>query len=165
MSVNKYQPHVFVLPEDDANLQIANGFHLHVPWNRQRRMQVLPVAGGWIKVLDQFHSNHIDKMESNSGRFMVLLIDLDGIEGRLAEAKAKIPANLTDRVFILSALTAPEALRQAKLGSYEDIGSAMAKDCHEESEIIWGHELLQHNKIELDRLRARVRPILFPSSE
>jgi hypothetical protein len=165
MSVNKYQPHVFVLPEDDANLQIANGFHVHVPWNRQRRMQVLPVAGGWVKVLDQFHSNHIDKMESNSARCLVLLIDLDGIEERLDEARAKIPAYLADRVFILSALTTPEALRQAKLGSYEEIGSAMAKDCREETESVWGHELLQHNKSELDRLRERVRPILFPSSE
>jgi hypothetical protein len=165
MSVNKYQPHVLVLPEDDANLQIANGFHVHVPWNRQRRMQVLPVAGGWVKVLDQFHSNHLDKMESNSGRFMVLLIDLDGIEGRFAEAKARIPADLADRVFILSALTTPEALRQANLGPYEDIGSDMARDCREGTDNIWGHELLQHNKSELDRLRERVRPILFPSSE
>ena len=28
MSVNKYQPHVLVLPEDDANRQLANGFLL-----------------------------------------------------------------------------------------------------------------------------------------
>jgi hypothetical protein len=28
MSVNKYHPHVLVLPEDDANRQLANGFLL-----------------------------------------------------------------------------------------------------------------------------------------
>jgi hypothetical protein len=28
MSVNKYLPHVLVLPEDDANRQMANGFFL-----------------------------------------------------------------------------------------------------------------------------------------
>ncbi len=26
MSVNKYKPHVLILPEDDADRQIANGF-------------------------------------------------------------------------------------------------------------------------------------------
>jgi len=26
MSPNQYQPHILVLPEDDANRQIANGF-------------------------------------------------------------------------------------------------------------------------------------------
>jgi hypothetical protein len=162
MSVNRAKPHVLVLPEDDANRQMANGFHLQVPWNRQRQMQVLPVAGGWIKVLEQFQSNHVDKVASNTNRFMVLLIDLDGLAERQAEAKAKIPGHLTDRVFILGALTTPEALRQAELGSYEDIGSAMAKDCREGTDSIWGHELLQHNASELDRLRERVRPILFP---
>lgn len=29
MSVNKYKPHVFVIPEDDADRQIADGFVLH----------------------------------------------------------------------------------------------------------------------------------------
>jgi len=29
MSINKYEPHLLVLPEDDANRKIANGFILH----------------------------------------------------------------------------------------------------------------------------------------
>ena len=150
-----------MLPEDDANRQMANGFHLQVAPNRQRRMQVLPVAGGWVKVLEQFQSNHVDNIVSNTNRFMVLLIDLDGFAGRLADAKAMIPADLTDRVFILGAFTTPEALKQAKLGSYEEIGAAMAKDCRGDTEGIWGHELLRHNANELGRLREHVRPILF----
>lgn len=28
MSVNKERPHVLILPEDDANRQLANGFQL-----------------------------------------------------------------------------------------------------------------------------------------
>lgn len=40
--VNKYLPHVFVLPEDDANVQLANEFHLQV--NQLRQMQVLEPA-------------------------------------------------------------------------------------------------------------------------
>ncbi len=57
MSVNRYQAHVFVLPEDDANSQMANGFHLQVEPARLRRMRVLQVAGGWLKVLEQFLSD------------------------------------------------------------------------------------------------------------
>jgi hypothetical protein len=66
-------------------------------------------------------------------------------------------------VFILGALTTPEALKQ-DLGPYEEIGSAMAKDCRDGTDSIWGHRLLQHNAREIDRLRTRVRPILFPSN-
>jgi hypothetical protein len=162
MSVNEHQPHVLVLPEDRANLQLANGFHLEVPWHRQRQMQVLRVAGGWNEVLNRFESVHAMKMERCQYRSMVLLIDFDGKQERLAEAKAKIPAPLADRVFILGALSKPEALKQANLGSYERIGRALAKDCREGTNTIWGHELLQHNASELDRLREHVRPILFP---
>ena len=40
MSVNKYLPHVLVLPEDDANRQLANGFLLD-PNLLDRRIQLL----------------------------------------------------------------------------------------------------------------------------
>jgi hypothetical protein len=90
------------------------------------------------------------------------LIDFDGTQERLNKAKAQIPGRLTDRVFILGALSTPEALRQASLGSYETIGLKMAQACREETDGIWGHDLLRHNASELDRLREHVRPILFP---
>ena len=44
MSVNVYKPHVLVLPEDDANREIANGFLL-APSLKLRNIQVLPCAG------------------------------------------------------------------------------------------------------------------------
>jgi len=72
------------------------------------------------------------KMERCQYRFMVLLIDFDGKQERLTEAKAKIPAHLADRVFILGALSEPEALKQANLRSYEEIGRALAEDCAKE---------------------------------
>ena len=46
MSVNRHQPHVLVLPEDDANRQLANGFRLDqylLNW----KIQVLR-GGGWL---------------------------------------------------------------------------------------------------------------------
>jgi len=161
MSVNKYQPHLLVLPEDDANRQLANGFLLDQSLST-RRIQVLEEVGGWSQVLDRFLSDHVVDMDRYPGRSMVLLIDFDGKQERLNDAKARIPEHLTGRVFILGALSEPEALR-ADLGSYETIGLAMARDCREETETTWGHGLLRHNASELDRLHERARPILFPS--
>jgi hypothetical protein len=162
MSANKYLPHVLVLPEDDANSQLANGFHLQVDWARYRQMDVLPVAGGWKVVLERFLSDHVVAMNHYPSRFMVLLIDFDGREDRLQDVKARIPGHLVERVFILGVLSEPEALTK-DLGSFETIGSALAEDCREDTDTTWGHELLRHNADELDRLRDRVRPILFPS--
>lgn len=161
MSVNRYQPHVLVLPEDDANRQIANGFHLQIDLALQRRMQVLPVAGGWNDVLDQFRSEHISELTRHPNRVMVLLIDCDGDADRRRVAKTSIPPTLTERVFILGVLTEPEQLKP-DLGSYEQIGSALASDCRDGTNQTWGHHLLQHNASEIDRLRASVQPILFP---
>ncbi len=100
-------------------------------------------------------------MERNQNRFMVLLIDFDRREGRLQEVIAQIPAHLNERVFVLVTWSEPEDLRQA-LGSYERIGLAAAKDCRDNTDVTWAHELLRHNAGELQRLRQRVRRILFP---
>lgn len=116
MSVNKYLPHVFVLPEDDANRQLANGF-LRDQSLLIRRIQVLPEVGGWTQVLGRFQSDHSVGMDRYPNRFMVLLLDFDGKQERWTQAKAIIPWHLTERVFILGAFSKPEALRQANLGS------------------------------------------------
>ncbi|MSV28306.1 MAG: hypothetical protein EXQ52_06120 [Bryobacterales bacterium] len=94
---------------------------------------------------------------------MVLLIDFDGGQRRLDQAKAAIPDSLKDRVFVLGVLTEPESLRAKLEQTYEEIGHAMAEDCHQETTMTWGHELLKHNTSEVDRLRTHVRPFLFGS--
>ncbi len=161
MSVNRELPHVLVLPEDDANRQIAIGFQLNLDWSVQRRIQVLNPSGGWNRVFDTFESDHVGPMDRNCNRFMVLLIDFDGDLSRLTYANGKIPPRLADRVFVLGALGEPERLRSAGLGSYEEIGSKMATDCREGSDTTWSHEFLRHNANELSRLREHIRPILF----
>jgi len=149
-----------VLPEDDANTRLANAFHKSVDWDRYRQMQVLPEAGGWKRVLDLFKSEHVIEMEHNPKRFMVLLIDFDGQLDRLDVVKADIPSALASRVFVLGALSEPEAFR-ATLGSYETIGETLADECREDTYATWADNLLQHNASELARLRLHVRPILF----
>jgi hypothetical protein len=160
VSVNKHLPHVLVLPEDDANRQLANGFLKQIHPTRQRRIQVLPIAGGWTAVLERFLADHVVGMESNAQRFVVLLIDLDCKQERLQDVKGKIPEHLTERVFVLGTLSEPEDLK-VDLGPYEVIGSSMAQDCREDTDKVWGHDLLRHNASELARLRQHVRPILF----
>lgn len=159
MSVNKYLPHLLVLPEDDANRQMANGFQLDEGLEI-RRIQVLEEAGGWQKVLSCFEAVHLQEMDRYSCRFMVLLIDFDGRNERLDRAMAVIPERLKERVFVLGAWSEPEKLRQ-NLGSYETIGRSMAKDCRNNTEKTWTNPFLCHNAGELERLRKNVRPILF----
>src|ERR1700685_601254 len=162
MGVNKYRPHVIVPPEEDGNRQLAVEFQAQLDPSRQRQMFVDNVARGWIKVLDLFESVHIAEMNTCPARSMVLLLDFDGHPHLIQQSKNKIPNYWADRVFILGPFGEPEDLKRANLGSYEKIGSDMATDCREGTNATWGHELLQHNAGELDRLREHVRPIFFP---
>ena len=160
MSVNRHRPHVFVLPEDDANRQLANGFVLDPSLRFPRQVFVLQAAGGWTQVLERFLSDELSDMRNSPDRYMVLLLDFDNNDERLDIARQRIPADVSERVFIVGVLSEPEALRAA-LGPYEEIGSALARDCRDGSDETWGHQLLQHNSTELARLRRHVRPILF----
>jgi hypothetical protein len=163
MSCNKFQPHILVLPEDDANRQVANGFLMHESLV-VRNIQVLPEVGGWIEVLNHFNIDHVAGMDRYQDRLMVLLIDFDHHPERLNYAKNMVPERFAERVFVLGALSEPEDLRAEGLGTYEKIGSDMAQDCRDQTNTIWGHDLLRHNVSELARLNAHVRPILFPSN-
>ncbi len=159
MAPNRHQPHLMILPEDRANQEIATGFRLynHVV---DSKVQVLPVAGGWINVRELFLSDHVVAMHQFPERFMVLLIDLDGHRDRRKDLGECIPLSLRERVFILATLTEPERLK-ADLGSYETIGLLMAKDCKDRTDAVWGHALLIDNAFELNRLRQTVNPFLF----
>jgi hypothetical protein len=161
MSLNRFQPQVLVLPEDDANRQIVNGFLLDhgIALNK---IQVLSPSGGWLKVLQEFKSKHIPAMREYNQRLMVLLIDFDDdVETRLPEVQAVVPSELHGRVFVVGVKSEPEDLRNALAQSFETIGRALAQDCREETNTTWGHPLLAHNAGELSRLRSLVRPILF----
>lgn len=160
MSVNRHRPHVMLRPEADANLEIANGFHSALDALRVRSLQVLRPAGGWGKVLKQFESIHRAEMERCHERHMILVLDLDRNLARLDEVRNAVPDGLRDRVFVLSTLSEPEDLRP-RLGSFESIGQKLARDCRENTSAAWSDILLLHNGPELERLRDRVRPILF----
>jgi len=158
MSVNRHKPHVLVLPEDDANRQIANGFIYDLD---NRYIQVLPIAAGWTKAVDQFINDHAPRMRQYPDRMMVLLIDFDNCKDRLSFIKRQIPKDLDHRVFVIGSWTAPEKLKNDMETSFEKIGESLAKDCSEDTNHTWGHTLLNHNERELTRLRLSVKPIIF----
>ena len=92
---------------------------------------------------------------------MVLLVDFDQIDGRAADVRAAVPDELADRVFVIGAWSKPEDLK-ATMGSFEEIGMGLAKECREDTETTWNHPLLRHNSDELVRMKQILRPILFP---
>lgn len=156
--MNRYKPHMLVLPEDDANRQIANGFLLE-PAVRARSVQVLPPAGGWIPARDRLREL-LAEMSTYAQRVMVLLVDFDGRAERRSEILAHVPPALLDRVFVLGTYSEPEALR-GDLGAFEAIGRALARDCVASTTHAWGHGLLAHNTDEATRLLSAVRSFLF----
>ncbi len=159
MSVNKYKPHLLILPEDDANRQIATGFILDINVNKQA-IKTESRAKGWLKAIKKLEDNFLE-MQTYPQRRILLLIDFDDKEDRLTLVKGIIPNALTDRVFVISVLSEPEKLKSATQKSYEKIGEALAKDCSDNTYTLWNHPLLQHNKPELDRMKMEVKPFLF----
>ena len=156
--INKYIPHLHILPEDDANREFANGFLLH---DRvfERNIQVLKPAGGWKKAVDSIGSCGLHQ---NPQRRLLLLIDFDDVvETRLPAILADIPSQIADRVYVLGTASHPERLRADMSQSLEQIGLEAAKQCADGKEDLWRHALLQHNHAELERLAKDVRGIVI----
>ncbi|MEQ9549996.1 MAG: hypothetical protein RIM23_10300 [Coleofasciculus sp. G3-WIS-01] len=160
MSPNQYKPHILVLPEDDANRQIANGF-IQSPNLNNRAIQVLPPAGGWQRTVEQFTNDYAPTMRKFPQRMIVLLIDFDNRESRLSYVESKIPDDLKERVFILGVQSEPENLKRDIKNSFEEIGEFLAQDCSNNTNELWEHKLLKHNKTELERMIVSVKPFLF----
>ncbi len=159
MSVNNYKPHVFVLPEDDANSAKANGFALEV--RQPRNIQVLSPAGGWTNVRDAIASQHEKGLRMYPNRHLVLLLDFDDDLDRGVRIHDRVSNDFKSRVFVVGAKTEPEELRQARLGTFEEIGRRLAVECRDGAGPLSTHELLKHNQAELARLRAAVFAIVF----
>ena len=158
---NNYRPHIHVLAEDDHNRQIAIGFLLELNVNN-RAVKVLPLAGGWKKAVDEFTQEHESEMRQFPQRTMFFLMDFDNnYESRLSYVENRIPEYLKARVFVLGVLSEPRNLKTDIKKSYEKIGEALAKDCPDKTNELWEHNLLKHNKAELDRIPSSVKSLLF----
>lgn len=165
---NREVPHVLVVPEDDANRQIANGFVDH-PDVSKAHIQVLQPLGGWLKVKQSLADRQLAGLRTYPNRLLVLIIDYDGIDTgtRFSDVQAAVPEEFRHRVFILGARTDPEQLKRSTPGrpSLEKIGRALAEDCLAGTQSTWSQPELDCNLGELERMRATVGPCLFPEQE
>lgn len=162
MGVNKYKDHVLVVPEDDANRQLANGFLLH-PSLDGTCIDIRPPSRGWVNVLKEFEAIHINGLRSYVLRHLVLLIDFDEqVENRTKHFRDQFPSDVSERVYVLGARGEPESLRRNLGWSLEKIGNALAEACADGNTDLWSNELLRHNEAELARLTAGVKLFLFP---
>jgi len=168
MSINRYKPHVIILPEDKADEEIANGFMVS-PNINYRAIQVDKPAGGWLTVVEKFKTELVPEMQKYTACITVMLIDFDCYDGRSYEDRLRqvtlaIPDDLKDRVFVLGVLTEPEDLRDARekeRKTFEIIGETLAVGCPDNKSELWKHELLMHNEDEINRILLSVRSFLF----
>ena len=168
MSGNREKLHVIVLPEDEANEKIANGFLLSLNINA-RAIIIDKYAGGWRKVVSKFTDQLVPEMRKYRACATVLLIDFDCYEGssyedRLHKVTRAIPDDLKNRVFVLGVLSEPEKLKAKSRMSFEKIGETLADGCPDNKNELWKDELLKHNEGELSRILLLVRPFLFSVS-
>jgi hypothetical protein len=160
----KYGRRVVVVPEDDANRKLANGFKSH--WAvAQRDLVVLPEASGWMSVLEVFIRDVILVMRKNSLLYAVLVLDFDE-EGddRRAFCVGQVPDDLRSRTFLIGTSDEPEDLKRELNLTLEQIGFALADGCNQDDLGLWTHAHLVHNLAEVQRMRPVVHPILFPGA-
>jgi hypothetical protein len=58
-------------------------------------------------------------------------------------------------------LSEPEDLCKKLNMKFEKIGQALAQDCADNTQTVWGHPLLKHNESELGRMVESGKPFLF----
>lgn len=161
MAVNKMRPHIVVIPEDEANLQLVNGFISYYAVN-SRQLGLESPAGGWQPALTLFETDYVRYLRNYPHGNVVLLIDFDGQGAtRRAACEERVPDDLKGRVFVLGTRNEPEVLRREVKLSLESIGESAARDCEQNQMQFWGHEHLTHNLPELARLLPIAHPIFF----
>lgn len=155
MSANKFQPHLLIIPEDDANHDVVTGFRNHLAVN-SRQIQVENVASGWKKTVERFVETHADLMKTYDKRHVLIMIDFDDRENRFDYVWKQIPKDLRPRVFVMGSQVTPESLA-ANLGlSKEKIGEALADECVGRGGTVWQSEMLVHNQPELERMKTTI---------
>jgi hypothetical protein len=163
MSVNKYRPHVLLIPEDDANRQLANGFLQHYAVDA-RAADLRAPAGGWPEVLAVFEKEYIKHLRNYQHAHVIMLIDFDDqVEDRKSVFAARIPDDVKSRVFVIGSKDEPETLERQLSMPAETIGRELAQDCLKKKDDLgrWGHPHLSHNRPELERLVRDVKQFLF----
>ena len=124
-------------------------------------MQVMPVAGGWEKVVNQILEIYVPKVRSNPNTHVVGIIDCDNHPDRIAVQLSQVPDDVRERVFLLGTLDDPQAFKRSVKLTFERIGIQLVDECFHKSLKLWRHAQLTHISDEIDRAAATLHPILF----
>lgn len=162
MSVNKERPHVYLIPEDDADRELAIGFLNHYAVNDGVVAPRDP-AGGWPKVLAVFKEEYIRLLHACRYAHVVMLIDFDSkdVEKRMSLFQESTPEDVKNRVFVIGPRHEPEAAQRDLKMTREQIGSALAEECRTGTFELWRGPHFEHNNAELQRLVAVIKPFVF----
>lgn len=159
--MNRYAEHLYVIPEDDSDRQLADGFVLH-DQVKSARIQVVTPAGGWREVLKVFQVEYIRRLREGSLCHVLMLIDFDGdYSNRRAQFDQEIPAELKRRVFVVGSGQTPEDLRKSMGKGFEQIGRDLADDCFTGAQTSWNHPQLIHNEPDRLQMVASIRKFIF----
>ena len=159
--MNKYQPHIKVLVEDDAIRQVANGFFLN--YNVVGRIQIMPTLGGWPNVKEEFETIYVTAMRNNLSIYCVLIIDFDEDLDRRTTFNQIIPKDLRDRVILIGAFDEVEDLCREEGKSKENMGKEITRMCSSGGNICNINQL-KHNKEEVDQYGNKFRELIFGTS-
>jgi len=160
LSVNKFKPHLLILPEDQAVKDVVVGAVESIRVKPAANLSIEKLLGGWRKLKDRLPECEKYLGQYPEGR-LLFIIDLDRDPKRPKEVQAWIQGEFADRIFLLSSFHEPEALQRELTGSLEMIGGTLVDDCPDDQSEAWAHSHLEHNKPELERFMASCRPILF----
>lgn len=151
--MNRYQKHILVLPEDDANRQIANGFFVN--WAGGIQQSICPVARGWRRTFDELRDDYENHVRNFPKCRFVILIDFDDhFDERMNLFRRMVPEDLQDRIFLLGCIHEPETVRRELNTTFEGIGRILAEDCDTSTRSVWNANQFRHNSLELNRLKA-----------
>lgn len=157
--VNKFKPHLFIVPEDDADRQIAVGFQMHLEANG--RMQIVDVAGGWLKVVNVIKDEYVPLLNNNPNTHVLGIIDCDKDADRIAEQLKTFPAGIRNRIFLLGVNENPQEFKRSTKMHFAQIGEKLADECYKDELDLWNHEMLSYSSIEALRAKNALRELVF----
>jgi len=101
-----------------------------------------------------FLDNLANTMNRFEKRFVLLLVDFDGIgERRFNAVVSQIPENLRNRVFVIGTVIEPERFSKDVGLTLEELGQELARECLDGEPKIWGSDHLKHNLPELEKMK------------
>lgn len=158
MAVNREKPHVVVLPEDDATRSLVVGFSDHCNGPIELKIPL----GGWPKVLAEFEHRYVKYLRTYADAHVVMVIDYDDQPAtRLPMFQAAMPPDVSNRAYVLGALSEAEVLKRQQALKYGPLGKTLAEECRTQQLEQWSCPQLAGNQAELQRLMLQVRPFLF----